>query len=253
MKLREIESQLSGVNAFENPNVELEQYPTSSHLAAQLLHVAQSRYGDIAERVVLDLGCGAGVLSVGAALCEAAHVLAVDIDASALAIAADNARTFHVSETIDLMLVDVLDLLPNRIIVNSVRKVDTVIMNPPFGTKRKGIDMAFLQVALTYATGAVYSLHKSSTRDYIDRKARSWGVRPELVAQLRFDIPQMYSFHKLKAVDVDVDLWRFDVSLLSNNVLLNCNPDANVALNPSVPTPCAATRGRHRKRTGFKR
>ena len=27
--------------------------------------------------------------------------------------------------------------------------------------------------------------------------------------QLRFDVPQMYKFHKKKEVDIAVDLWRF--------------------------------------------
>jgi predicted RNA methylase len=57
---------------------------------------------------------------------------------------------------------------------------------------------------------SVYSLHKSSTRTHIARKAdRQWGVKAEVVAQLRFDIPQMYRFHKRESVDVEVDLWRF--------------------------------------------
>ena len=61
------------------------------------------------------------------------------------------------------------------------------------------------------AEGSVYSLHKSSTRAHIARKAeRQWGVKAEVVAQLRFDIPQMYRFHKRESVDVEVDLWRFD-------------------------------------------
>lgn len=42
---------------------------------------------------------------------------------------------------------------------------DTVIMNPPFGTKNNaGIDMEFLEVAVRLAKTAVYSLHKTSTR-----------------------------------------------------------------------------------------
>ncbi|CAM9502521.1 unnamed protein product, partial [Choristocarpus tenellus] len=42
--------------------------------------------------------------------------------------------------------------------------VDTVIMNPPFGTRNSGIDMIFLEQALQVASTAVYSMHKSSTR-----------------------------------------------------------------------------------------
>ncbi len=42
-------------------------------------------------------------------------------------------------------------------------------MNPPFGTRRKGADAAFLRAAFRLATGSVYSLHKSSTRAYLQK------------------------------------------------------------------------------------
>ncbi len=35
------------------------------------------------------------------------------------------------------------------------------------------------------------------------------GVKMEVVAQLRWDIPAMYKFHKKKSVDIEVDLLRF--------------------------------------------
>ncbi|GAV74358.1 hypothetical protein CFOL_v3_17838, partial [Cephalotus follicularis] len=43
--------------------------------------------------------------------------------------------------------------------------VDTIVMNPPFKIWKKGANMDFLFVALQVASEAVYSLHKSSTRD----------------------------------------------------------------------------------------
>lgn len=45
------------------------------------------------------------------------------------------------------------------------KSFDTVIMNPPFGTKHNaGMDLRFLETAIGLARTAVYSLHKSSTR-----------------------------------------------------------------------------------------
>ncbi|KAL5660698.1 hypothetical protein ACJX0J_027823, partial [Zea mays] len=49
--------------------------------------------------------------------------------------------------------------------------VDTVVMNPPFGTRRNGADMEFLSMALQVASQAVYSLHKTSTREHIKKAA----------------------------------------------------------------------------------
>lgn len=38
------------------------------------------------------------------------------------------------------------------VIVCSVGHVDTVVMNPPFGTRKKGVDMDFLSMALKVGT-----------------------------------------------------------------------------------------------------
>jgi predicted RNA methylase len=83
-------------------------------------------------------------------------------------------------------------------------------MNPPFGTKNNhGVDMKFLQAALDLATTSVYSLHKTSTREHILAKAADWGVRAHVLAELRFDLPATYRFHKKLSVDIKVDFIRF--------------------------------------------
>ena len=90
-------------------------------------------------------------------------------------------------------------------------KFDTVITNPPFGTKNnEGIDMKFLDVALSAVTlsGAVYSFHKTSTRDFILRRMESRGLNVEVIAEMKFRIPHMYKQHKKKEVLVDVDFIR---------------------------------------------
>ena len=57
-------------------------------------------------------------------------------------------------------------------------------MNPPFGTRSSGADVAFVRAALRLCDGPVYSLHKSSTRDYLVRRAGSWGAAARVVAEL---------------------------------------------------------------------
>jgi hypothetical protein len=57
-------------------------------------------------------------------------------------------------------------------------RCDTVIMNPPFGTRRKGADVDFLRAATRLVRGgggAVYSLHKSSTRAHLQKVALRWA------------------------------------------------------------------------------
>jgi len=88
--------------------------------------------------------------------------------------------------------------------------VDTVITNPPFGTKHnEGIDVQFLKTAIRLAKRAVYSFHKSSTRPFLLKLLKEkWNLNAEVVAEMKFDIKNMYKFHKDKSKDVEVDLIR---------------------------------------------
>ena len=91
------------------------------------------------------------------------------------------------------------------------KQVDVVIMNPPFGTKKNaGIDMKFLRAGAVMARKAVYSLHKTSTRDYIEKTTTKWGLKHKVVAKLKYDLPATYRCHKQKSVDIQVDLVRLD-------------------------------------------
>lgn len=232
MRLRELESALGCVAPFAEPVAALEQYPTSAHLAACMLHTAHAR-GDIAGRRVLDLGCGGGVLAIGAALLGAPAVLGVDVDAAALRLAAANAAAADAPPALDLLRADVLAAAGERGDA-PLGAVDTVVMNPPFGTKRRGVDVAFLQAAVQHARGgAVYSLHKSATREFLDARVRAWGAVPELVARMRFDVPAMYAFHRQASVDVEVDLWRLDCSEACSVAMPD--PRSYVAAVASVP------------------
>lgn len=202
MRLKELESHLSTLDcAFPSPNIALEQYPTSAHIASRILFTAHSTYDDIEGRTVLDLGCGTGILSVGAGLLDPDTVVGLDCDESAIAIAKRNAEEEEVPADFVLCRVP-------QIPINS--KFDTVVMNPPFGTRSAGADWTFLETGLKNAN-VVYSLHKSSTRSYLLEKAkRDFKCSAEVVAELKFDIPKAYKFHKKESLDVMVDLLRFE-------------------------------------------
>lgn len=193
MKLYQLESILDNVKTFSDPKTPLEQYPTSSHLASIILHTASTTFDDIEDKVVCDLGCGTGIFTIGAVLLGASHVFGVDIDGDALSTAKVNVENVEegVGDRVEFVQGDALDGLfclgrggdgdgemgGER---GMERVVDTVIMNPPFGTRNKGVDMAFLRVAFEISGMAVYSLHKSSTREYIQKKTSSWNARPEV-------------------------------------------------------------------------
>ncbi|XP_026409702.1 methyltransferase-like protein 5 [Papaver somniferum] len=203
MKLKQLESYLGNLDQFSNPKIELEQYPTGSHIASRMLYTAENSFGDISGKVVADFGCGCGTLSIASALLGAEYVLGIDVDTDSLEIAGENAEDLEVD--INFVQCDINNLnLRGKI-------VDTVVMNPPFGTRKKGADMNFLAVAMKVASQAVYSLHKTTTRDHIKKTAlRDLNAKSaEVICELRYDVPQLYKFHKKKEVDIAVDLWRF--------------------------------------------
>ncbi|KAJ4959462.1 hypothetical protein NE237_026573 [Protea cynaroides] len=203
MKLKQLEGYLGNLEQFCNPKVELEQYPTGPHIASRMLYTAENSFGDIGGKVVADFGCGCGTLGVAAALLGAEYVMGIDIDSQSLEIASLNAEDLELD--MNLIQCDISNLAWRGNVV------DTVVMNPPFGTRKKGADMDFLFKALKVASEAVYSLHKTTTRAHVKRTAlQDFNARSaEVLCELRFDVPQLYKFHKKKEVDIAVDLWRF--------------------------------------------
>eukprot|EP00163_Fabomonas_tropica_P021262 TRINITY_DN37279_c0_g1_i1.p1 TRINITY_DN37279_c0_g1~~TRINITY_DN37279_c0_g1_i1.p1 ORF type:complete len:223 (-),score=29.26 TRINITY_DN37279_c0_g1_i1:6-674(-) len=210
MKLKHLQSQLEDVQPFEKAKFALEQYPTTPHLAAHMLTFIDTEYDDIEDQVVCDLGVGCGMLSIGASILGAGACIGVDIDPDALEIAKHNLTRFEVEA--DLVLCDLGTSSPfaNRPVA------DVVLMNPPFGTKNAGIDTKFLTHAVSIARKAVYSLHKSSTREHIVKTAERLGATCEVLAELKFNIGKTMAMHKQKNVDVYVDLVRLDVSAMNN-------------------------------------
>ena len=91
-------------------------------------------------------------------------------------------------------------------------RADTVIMNPPFGTRRRGADLGFLRAGLMLARNAVYSLNKTSTRAHVERHATR-ALRASsatVLAELRYELPKTYAHHRRESVEIEVDLWRFE-------------------------------------------
>lgn len=226
LRMKDLEQYLQQLDIFEKPKVMLEQYPTSAHIASHLLYTAQSQFGDIENCSIADLGAGCGVLSLGAKMLGASYVVAFEIDPDAVDILTTNCDDIELF--VDIVQCDILQNLPGKkktlinylyiFIKNGLiyvtdkfeKMFDTVIMNPPFGTKKNaGIDIKFLEIATKLAKKTVYSLHKTSTRNYVLKKAQEFGINGKVIAELRYDLPQVYKFHKKSSVDIQVDFIRF--------------------------------------------
>lgn len=227
VKLKHVESALSGVETFRTPKVDLEQYPTSAHLAARMLYTAAMSFDDVVDCHVCDLGCGTGMLSAAALYLGAGAVTAVELDDDALGVLRENLEGLELDA--DVVQADVARLpLPEGC-------VDTVVTNPPFGTRRVGIDTVFVLQGARVARRAVYSLHKTSTRSHFAKVAARIGAGLEVLAELRFDIGRMYDHHTRDSVDVQVDLLRFDVSSVDAEAV-----KALLEAGPSAPESDAA-------------
>lgn len=98
---------------------------------------------------------------------------AFDSDPEALRVARKNIVNFELEEDILLFQTDLSSFIKDeeRSEMSTEEHkiplpyVDLVLMNPPFGTRRAGIDMAFVKLALHMTHGNVFSLHKTSTRE----------------------------------------------------------------------------------------
>lgn len=177
--IKQLESCLQNLNDFDEPKLELEQYATPPHIAALVLNTIHSTYDDLEGKFVCDLGCGTGRLSVGSLMCNAAMVFGFDVDRSALELALQNvngafgdgddentaSKIYECCERFNFIQADIVSGSSDAPWESMNKKFDTIIMNPPFGTKQKqGLDISFLKRAINLAENVVYSLHKTSTR-----------------------------------------------------------------------------------------
>ena len=205
MKLKNLQSLLEGFEGPPEPKIELEQYPTPARLAAEVIFDAATMRGDIEGKVIADLGCGCGILSIACLVMGAKEVHAFDCDPLSIEAAKRNLDLLEFDEPPPIFFheCDVTKLEDVH--------VDTVVMNPPFGTRNKGIDMTFLTIASKISSGAIYSFHKTSTRNHIlNVAAPKLGLRGEVEMAVNFDLKKLYKFHKKEVKAIDVDILRFE-------------------------------------------
>ena len=143
MKLKQLESYLQQVDGFVSPNIKLEQYSTSAHIASHMLYTMDQTYDDVRNKIVSDFGCGCGVLTTGAAMLEAGQVVSFDIDDSAINCAQDNILEFELDNVVDFVQTDIVndELLMRYLAERKI--IDTVVMNPPFGTKNNKGELSY--------------------------------------------------------------------------------------------------------------
>jgi putative methylase len=120
----------------------------------------------------------------------------LDIDERSIALARENAVAAGVE--VKWVVSDIKDV---------VERYDTVIMNPPYGTRSPHLDVQFLERAFELAP-VLYSIHKSSTRDFLRRAIERKNRRVDAVRSMSLEIPHLFPFHQKKWENVEVDLYR---------------------------------------------
>jgi putative methylase len=197
--------QLGVVAGFDDPRADLEQYRTPPDLAAHLVHRADLQ-GDVQDRTVVDLGCGTGMLALGAALRGPDTVVGLDIDPGALSTARDNERKVGSTTSVSWVRADA-----TRAPLCPPRAETTVVMNPPFGAQsgNEHADRRFLRTAAEISSVS-YSLHNEESRDFVESFAEDNGGEVTHAFAAEFDLPGQFEFHEAERRTITAELYRIE-------------------------------------------
>ena len=197
MKLKNLEMMLQRLSGFSKPRAVLEQYQTPAPLAARLLFHALMK-GDIEGKTVCDLGCGTGILAIGAALLGAASVRGIEIDKDAIRIAQENAQLLSVD--VEFINADI------NTAVGGIAPCDTVVMNPPFGAQKQNVhaDRPFIDAALALAP-KTYGIFNAGSTPFVEAYI---GDKGRVVGKISgtFTIKRTFAFHTRDAQEIPVDI-----------------------------------------------
>jgi len=205
-KKRHLEIAIENIPKFESPNIDLEQYTTSAPIVADLLWTGNA-LGDIANKSILDLGCGTGVFSLSALLLGATSATGFDVDPSSVKIAKKTAEKMNIANA-NFFVKDIYDI--DSKFRDSKLNCDTAITNPPFGAQsrvKKGADRIFMELAMKSAD-VVYSFHMAETEDFVKNYYESLGGKVTHKFIYNFPLLNTYEFHSKESHNIDVIVLR---------------------------------------------
>lgn len=192
-KKKHLEMAIQKVPKHPNPKVDLEQYSTPAIIAADLLWNAYS-LGDIADKKVMDLGCGTGIFAIASKLLGAASAIGVDIDKDSTDLASSYCGD------VNFICSDICDL-------ENDFDVDTIFQNPPFGSQKnakKGADLKFISKAIELSPKVLYSFHMASTEEFLISYFEKNDLEITHIFRYNFPIPKIYEFHTRESANVEV-------------------------------------------------
>ncbi|MFP4118562.1 MAG: METTL5 family protein [Candidatus Woesearchaeota archaeon] len=197
---------LSRLKPFKRADRTLEQYPTDSNIAARMLWTAHLE-GALKDSVVIDLGCGTGILGIGALIMGARKVIMVDTDASVKETLRENLEMLQKEYVIEPE--EMVDIVTNdvRFFRTDEKKEEcTVLMNPPFGTSITHADTVFLETA--FRSGShIYTMHKTSTKEHIRKETRKRSGLIVWEEDVQFMIKNTMKEHRKHIQRIDVTMF----------------------------------------------
>ena len=200
-KKRHLEMLIQTIPSFESPKIELEQYNTPASIVADILWNANA-LGDIANKSILDLGCGTGVFTLSSLLLGAKSATGIDIDIDAINIAKKTANEMDIKDS-HFLVKDINDFDLNC-------NFDTAITNPPFGSQqraKKGADRSFMKLAIESAEVS-YSFHMAETEEFVTSFYKELGGKVTHKFVYNFTLPHTYDFHSQESREIEVIVLR---------------------------------------------
>lgn len=141
------------------------------------------------------------MLGIAALLMKADKVFFVDSDKGAIEICSRNIAAAAGRETAAKTMLIASD------VAEFSQKVDTVVQNPPFGTKTRHADRKFLLQAFK-SSDVVYSFHKIETADFVKKIAADNGFAVTNILPMRLQLKNTYDFHRSKLRRIEVGWFR---------------------------------------------
>tara|TARA_Y100000310_G_scaffold1020_3_gene1456 strand:+ start:3536 stop:4165 length:630 start_codon:yes stop_codon:yes gene_type:complete len=203
MKKKELALLLSQLEPLSNQEAQLEQYQTEGDIAANFLWDVYMQ-GNIEEKEVADLGCGNGILGIGALLLGAKKVHFVDSDKKAIQTAKKNKQFIEKNMGIKLNAT-----FTQKDVRTFKKTVDVVVQNPPFGVQTANADRHFLLAAMQIAP-LIYSFHKIESKQFIKALTKDHGFKVIKMTEIRFPLKKTQAYHKKKTYTVQVGIWQIE-------------------------------------------
>ena len=148
----------------------------------------------VADKKVMDLGCGTGIFAIASKLLGAASAIGVDIDKDSIDLASSYCGD------VNFICSDICDL-------ENDFDVDTIFQNPPFGSQKnakKGADLKFISKAIELSPKVLYSFHMASTEEFLISYFEKNDLEITHIFRYNFPIPKIYEFHTRESANVEV-------------------------------------------------